>query len=217
MKNILLCLIVFFSYHLSAQVPSYVPTNELVGYWPFNGNANDESGNNLNGTVTGAALTTDRFGNLNNAYNFNYSNWSWGSGGDEIYIPYDPILNTTNLSVSVWAYRSSDGYSNQNHTIINRFQYGYSNPNGQTWQLVTGPAPTCLIQTQVIQAAPNNSQATIYNTGPSLTQNNWFHIVLTFDGISVKQFINGNLFDSIPANGLVLNSVLRLNIHFKCL
>jgi hypothetical protein len=45
MKNILLCLIVLFSYHLSAQVPSYVPANDLIGYWPFNGNANDESGN----------------------------------------------------------------------------------------------------------------------------------------------------------------------------
>ena len=27
-----------------AQVPSYVPVNGLVGWWPFNGNANDESG-----------------------------------------------------------------------------------------------------------------------------------------------------------------------------
>jgi hypothetical protein len=34
-----------------AQVPSYVPTNGLVGWWPFNGNANDESGNGNNGTV----------------------------------------------------------------------------------------------------------------------------------------------------------------------
>jgi opacity protein-like surface antigen len=50
---------------LFAQVPSYVPTNGLVGYWPFNGNANDESGNGNNGTVNGASLTTDRFGYLN--------------------------------------------------------------------------------------------------------------------------------------------------------
>ena len=42
----------------------------LVGYWPFCGNANDESGNGNNGTVTGAILTTDRFGNANSDYNF---------------------------------------------------------------------------------------------------------------------------------------------------
>ena len=52
---------------LFGQVPSYVPTNGLVGYWPFNGNANDESGNGNNGTVNGATLTTDRFGNSNSA------------------------------------------------------------------------------------------------------------------------------------------------------
>ena len=52
------------------QVPTYVPANGLVGWWPFNGNANDESGNNNNGTVNGATLTSDRFGNSNMAYNF---------------------------------------------------------------------------------------------------------------------------------------------------
>lgn len=55
---------------LWAQVPSFVPTNGLVGYWPFNGNANDESGNGNNGTVNGATLTADRFGNANKAYSF---------------------------------------------------------------------------------------------------------------------------------------------------
>jgi hypothetical protein len=32
-----------------AQVPNYVPTNGLVGWWPFNRNANDESVNGNNG------------------------------------------------------------------------------------------------------------------------------------------------------------------------
>ena len=35
----------------------------LVAHYPFNGNANDESGNGNNGTVNGATHTTDRFGN----------------------------------------------------------------------------------------------------------------------------------------------------------
>jgi len=43
----------------------------LVACYPFNGNANDESGNGNNGTVNGATLTTDRFGNPNSAYSFN--------------------------------------------------------------------------------------------------------------------------------------------------
>ena len=43
----------------------------LIAYYPFNGNANDESGNGNNGTVIGAKLTTDRFGNANSAYSLN--------------------------------------------------------------------------------------------------------------------------------------------------
>lgn len=70
MKKLLL-LIGFVSLTMNAQVPSYVPTNGLVGYWPFSGNANDVSGNANNGINNGATLTTDRFGNVNSAYSFN--------------------------------------------------------------------------------------------------------------------------------------------------
>jgi hypothetical protein len=42
----------------------------LVAYYPFNGNANDKSGNGNHGTVHGATLTEDRFGNADSAYNF---------------------------------------------------------------------------------------------------------------------------------------------------
>ena len=42
----------------------------LVAYYPFNGNANDESGNGHNGIDSGATLTTDMFGNPNSANSF---------------------------------------------------------------------------------------------------------------------------------------------------
>ena len=54
----------------SQSVPSNVPTNGLVGWWPFNGNAHDASGNGNHGTVNGATPTTDRFGNPNCAFDF---------------------------------------------------------------------------------------------------------------------------------------------------
>jgi hypothetical protein len=40
----------------------------LIAYYPYTGNANDASGNGANGTVTGASLIVDRFGNANSAY-----------------------------------------------------------------------------------------------------------------------------------------------------
>ncbi|MBK9636402.1 MAG: LamG domain-containing protein [Bacteroidetes bacterium] len=69
--SLLLCIGINFSIH--AQVPSYVPTTGLVGWWGFSGNANDASGNGNNFTVTGATLTTDRNGTPNSAYLFNGS------------------------------------------------------------------------------------------------------------------------------------------------
>ena len=74
-------------------------TNGLVAYYPFNGNANDESGNGNNGTVYGAALTTDKFGNSNSAYYFD---------GVSAYVSAN--LGTVNyypLTFSVW-FQSTD-------------------------------------------------------------------------------------------------------------
>jgi hypothetical protein len=95
MKNKLLLLAMGFALTtqmISAQIPSYVPTNGLVGYWPFNGNANDESGNGNNGTVNGATLTADRYGNVGKAYNFN---------GLNNYVQ-TPVSSDNNYSISVW-------------------------------------------------------------------------------------------------------------------
>ncbi len=84
--------------NVMAQVPSYVPTNGLVGWWPFNANANDESGNGNNGTVNGATLTTDRFGNASNAYSFD--------GLDDFIELVQPFFNGSNtvsdFTISLW-------------------------------------------------------------------------------------------------------------------
>jgi hypothetical protein len=57
---------------MSGGVASANPviTNGLVAAYPFNGNADDWSGNGNNGVVNGATLTSDRFGNPNSAYSF---------------------------------------------------------------------------------------------------------------------------------------------------
>ena len=76
MKTLLLVTIATLGLTVSTMaqnLPNYVPANGLVGWWPFNGNANDESGSGNNGTNNGAILTNDRFGNANKAYTFNGS------------------------------------------------------------------------------------------------------------------------------------------------
>lgn len=96
-----------------SQVPSYVPSNGLVGYWPFNGNANDESGNGNNGTPNGTTLTTDRFGNANSAYNFD-------GFLNNIEIPQNANLNLTqSMSISMWfKLEPKIGISGAGHHLI---------------------------------------------------------------------------------------------------
>jgi len=99
-------LITVFSASVFGQtVPSYVPTNGLVGWWPFNGNANDESGNGNNGTVNGATLTTDRFGNANKAYSFYSTN-------DFIEIQTNNgLLNSQNYTICFYYKTNLPGYT----------------------------------------------------------------------------------------------------------
>ena len=56
-----------------AQVPEYVPAEGLVAWYPFNGNAQDESGNGHHAAIDGATLADDRYGNFDAAFYFDGS------------------------------------------------------------------------------------------------------------------------------------------------
>jgi len=99
---IFLNLILFFCY-LFADT-----TTGLVAYYPFNGNAEDSSGNIHHGTVSGATLTLDRFGNVNSAYDFDGTN-------DRISIPENLFFNGFPFTVSVWV--KMDNFSTSNRII----------------------------------------------------------------------------------------------------
>ena len=70
-------------------------TKNLVAYFPFNGDANDASGNGNNATNTHATLSTDRFGNNNHCFSFN---------GIDDYIGFSkvPTSQTDNWSIVAW-------------------------------------------------------------------------------------------------------------------
>jgi len=68
MKKILSCISLFIlASSLAWGKPAKVDTTGLTGYYPFSGNAEDASSHGRNGTVNGATLTADRFGNPNSA------------------------------------------------------------------------------------------------------------------------------------------------------
>ncbi|MCP4411946.1 MAG: choice-of-anchor D domain-containing protein, partial [Gammaproteobacteria bacterium] len=69
-------------------------SNQLVVYYPFDGDANDASGNGINGQIFGDITdVTDRFGSTNSAYSFD---------GNGDYMLIDKSDLPTPYSVSLW-------------------------------------------------------------------------------------------------------------------
>ncbi len=180
MKNKLLLIAMGFALTtqmILAQVPSYVPTSGLVAYYPFTGNANDFSGNGINGTVNGAELTTDRFGNVNSAYNFN---------GINNYI--SAVRNNLNqFSVSLWF-----------NANLNQEFSPFVDANISNWEIYLKylkPTFTKWI------TAPSNYQEYISTTTVPLSQ--WQHIVYTYNSNNVNVYLNGVLISSFSNVSLV--------------
>ena len=193
MKNKILMLIAFATLGLTfatmAQVPNYVPTNGLVGYWPFNGNANDESGNGNNGTVNGATLTTDRNGNINSSYSFDGTNCSTYI---DVNLNTSTIQNSHEYSISFWVLKAGAGC--MIHPRILEF---YSNNNGAlqfNWDVVN----TDYLSVETINTTGLFQNITCYNQN---WLNTWNQIVFTVKSGQACLFLNGSLINSFSFVG----------------
>jgi hypothetical protein len=185
--TLLFGLLLFSALH--AQVPSYVPTDGLVGWWPFNGNANDETGNGNDGVVNGATLTEDRFGNAAACYDFN-------GISDFVTLPSsanEEIINS--YSVSFWIYNNDSLNQYNGHEVIgDRDVYSFNH----RYRLNFGVAQAPFISNSTyIECMVNNQPYTILSTMPSV--DNWEHYCIIYLGSSstLIAFKNGILIDSI--------------------
>ena len=189
-------LLFFFGITLpsSAQIPSYVPTVDLVAWWPLDNNASDLSGNNHNGTNLGATGTTDRFGINNGAFLFD--------GNDQIEIPDHQDLRIgkgamKQFSVSAWYLRTA-------------------NPTGPENIIAKGQSPnqSAMIDYRIIEISNNASP--VFGMNAHITQmgvncgnqnvghpqlNEWHHLVFTMRALSnetgiKKIYLDGSLIDS---------------------
>lgn len=99
-----------------------VSNKGLVAYYPFNGNANDESGYKNNGIINGAELTTDRFGYPNNAFKFDGTTAF-------IDVPSSSTLALTgDKTVSVWVKIDSANLMQQYTTVLSKEITGITYP-----------------------------------------------------------------------------------------
>lgn len=149
-----------------------LPTNlqtGLVGYWPFCGNANDTSGNNNNGTVIGATLTSDRFGNVDSAYSFD--------GVNDFIETNRTHLNS--FTASVWIKLN---ISNCFSAILDAYP--------SSWEFLSD----CVSGTNLSTAIWNNSTAyQIYQSNYIIPQNKWVNVVMTYGNNILKIYSEGNL------------------------
>ena len=167
-------------------MPTYVPTNGLVGWWPFNGNANDESGNGNNGTVNGATLTADRFGVVDKAYSFD-------GVDDFLFVPKENQLTT--FTYNTWVKLSN----------LNNVQHMVGNWN---YNVIERTAVLYIQNGQVRGSLEFIGQPQYYILGDNIEINTWKMLTLTYDGNYVNLYINGLINSTLPGNGLFTNTQL---------
>ncbi len=164
-------------------------TNGLIACYPFDGDANDASGNGLNGIVNGATLTTDRFGNQNSAYLFN--------GVDNyIVVKNSAILNPKQITLSAWFFATKSFDGDGNNVIISKPYTSHVAPYYQ-WHLGVGGD-------QHVSARQFGFLGWMATSAGALSTDKkfilgtevigvWKHLVTSFDGSVVKVYVDGKL------------------------
>ena len=149
----------------------------LAAYYPFNGNANDESGNGYNDSVGNAVLTTDRFGKPNSAYEFNGKN-----SVIEILKGSELILNDS-ITVTAWINPTADTLAKKGQSTI--FVQNDVNAGKVTHQV--------RLRTGKLEYDNWNPRHGWTASQTNIEANKWSHIAVVRDGNDVKIYINGLL------------------------
>jgi uncharacterized protein (TIGR02145 family) len=170
-----------FSIRCIKDTPITTLNNGLVAYYPFTGNAGDSSGNGNHGTVNGATLTTDRFGNSGKAYSFDGIN-------DYIVISNSFYNISTSHSMNMWVSVNNVSLGGQylwntiphgaeafvynwNDIIDNKVTYCLGNGTSGNWTI------TCGNQKVFLTSTPSQ----------------WKMFTLTYENNAWKIYINGQL------------------------
>ena len=179
MNRLFLLLFGAMSLVAHAQVPNYVPTDGLVAWYPFNGNANDESGNAFHGEINGALLTADRFLEPNSAYSFS------GNCQDRIDMLVPEMTENTSFSVSFWAKRNGTGCYNP-----------------RMWEFYGGSRTT---QCGWFNDWDSITFSGFPIVGANLENEIWYHFALTNTGDTWEAYFNGE-FNNLKVDSTVINS-----------
>lgn len=151
---------------------SAVP-GDLVAHYPFTGNANDVSGNQLHGQANGAILTADQFGVPQRAYYFN-------GGNQHIAVANSPLLNFQDgITVSCWfkanALPEKETFLLSHGSWQNRWKVSITPEKFLRWTVNT-----------------LNGVADLDALAP-LQTDSFYHVTVTYDGALLALYLNGEL------------------------
>lgn len=187
----------------NAQVPTYVPTSGLAAWYSFDGDANDDSGNNNNGTVNGATLATGKLGNANTAYLFNGTSNTISlvnpflGGNQNTAFTFHALINSnsTNSDQKIWSKTLFWGEIGFTITNLNEVRFAWANS-------ITGNKYSTIVsQTNVIQ------------------QNQWYDIVVTYENSVGQIYLNGlpivtNLIWTAQGGSILSTSQIEASCNF---
>ena len=176
---------------VSVRDTSVHQSGNLVAFYPFNGNANDESGNGNNGTVYQASLVSDRFNNPNRAYKFDGVN-------DYIQISNSTILNFSNsITVSFWIkvneFFDREAYPLSHGNWENRWKVSITN-KGIRWTVKTTTGVKDL------------------DSETELKLDSLYNVVVLYDGSDYEIYINGKLNALTTFSGSILSTTIDFMI-----
>jgi|GEM_PF-3817051 len=166
----------------------YIPWENLVAEYIFNGNALDESGNGFDGEVFGATLTTDRFGKADKAYWFN---------GDDNYIGLAKAadMGLTNSSFSVSAWFNVDAFDHCGDETILGNDVVYNTYCGLTYVIRTDTSYSGGTHVHnPLMSFYGEPDYSVYSD-EYITENSWYHMVFVYDAVNKLKsvYINGQL------------------------
>ena len=178
-------------------LPSNTIATGLIGYYTFNGNANDESLYRNNGQIFGPTLTTGHEGNYDAAYQFN---------DNYIEINNTPSLNpTSQLSIAAWVYINQ--YLN-NQNFVSKASVDSIEPYVSYSLKMGDPGTNSYAQFQV---ALNGIRTKVVST-MTVPLNTWVFLVGVYTGSSLQIYINGTLNNAVTTNGPI--TTYNTNVDF---
>jgi len=133
---------------------------EPVAYYPFDGNANDESEKGHDGIISGALLAAGRFGKPNSCYYFINQNY--------ISVPHDSVFNLLgDMTISAW-YKTDSSSANPMTLIAKR------SGNSPFWEMaIQYPSK------QMGFIFSDNSSNTVYHLSRGVVSSKtWQHVVV---------------------------------------